>query len=90
MDGTAPTFPGALAPRLPGRLTPELILRSPQYMSCINLYHLDLRGVIDNATQPADCAALPNQTVHVYVVASFVICFTVWDRFNHPFQKRVL
>ena len=27
-----------------GRLTAELILRSRQYMSCINLYELDLRG----------------------------------------------
>lgn len=37
---------GALGPRLAGRLTAELILRSPQYMSCIKLYHLDLRGVL--------------------------------------------
>lgn len=36
---------GAGLARLPGRLTAELILRSPQYMSCIKLYELDLRGV---------------------------------------------
>jgi hypothetical protein len=29
---------------LAGRLTAELIRRSPQYMNCINMYHLDLRG----------------------------------------------
>lgn len=35
---------GALGPRLLGRLTAELIHRSPQYMSCINYYEIDLRG----------------------------------------------
>ena len=35
---------GVVGPRLSGRLTSELIFRSPQYMSCIKLYHLDLRG----------------------------------------------
>ena len=30
--------------RVIGRLTPELISRSPQYMSCVNQYELDLRG----------------------------------------------
>lgn len=43
---------GALGPRLAGRLTAELIMRSPQYMNCINLYEIDLRGnkiaVIEN------------------------------------------
>jgi Leucine-rich repeat len=33
-----------VGPRVIGRLTPELISRSPQYMSCINQYELDLRG----------------------------------------------
>lgn len=33
-----------LGPRVIGRLTPELILRSPQYMNCVNQYELDLRG----------------------------------------------
>jgi U2 small nuclear ribonucleoprotein A' len=33
-----------LGPRLIGRLTPELILRSPQYMNCVNQYEIDLRG----------------------------------------------
>jgi U2 small nuclear ribonucleoprotein A' len=48
---------GALGPRLAGRLTAELILRSPQYMSCVGDYEIDLRGhkisVIENlgATQ---------------------------------------
>jgi hypothetical protein len=32
------------APRLLGRLTAELISRSPQYMSCISNYEIDLRG----------------------------------------------
>eukprot|EP00210_Caulerpa_lentillifera_P008061 g7697.t1 len=36
---------GSLGPRLAGRLTPELILRSPQYMNCIQNYELDLRGL---------------------------------------------
>ncbi|KAG2501609.1 hypothetical protein HYH03_000114 [Edaphochlamys debaryana] len=31
-------------PRLPGRLTAELISRSPQYMSCLKQYEIDLRG----------------------------------------------
>jgi len=31
-------------PRLLGRLTAELIHRSPQYMSCISNYEIDLRG----------------------------------------------
>jgi len=35
---------GSLGPRLAGRLTADLILRSPQYMSRIKLYELDLRG----------------------------------------------
>ncbi|GLI68001.1 hypothetical protein VaNZ11_012322 [Volvox africanus] len=33
-----------VGPRLPGRITAELILRSPQYMSCIKQYEIDLRG----------------------------------------------
>lgn len=33
-----------LGPRLIGRLTPELILRSPQFMSCVNQYEIDLRA----------------------------------------------
>jgi len=36
---------GSLGPRLAGRLTAELILRSPQYMNCVNDYEIDLRGV---------------------------------------------
>lgn len=35
---------GALGPRLAGRLTAELILRSRQYMSCVQQYEIDLRG----------------------------------------------
>lgn len=35
---------GALGPRLAGRLTAELVLRSPQYMSCVKYYEIDLRG----------------------------------------------
>lgn len=35
---------GSLGPRLAGRLTAELILRSPQFMSAIKLYEIDLRG----------------------------------------------
>ncbi|KAI8470591.1 MAG: leucine-rich repeat-domain-containing protein [Monoraphidium minutum] len=35
---------GTQGPRLLGRLTAELIHRSPQYMSCINYYEIDLRG----------------------------------------------
>lgn len=41
-----PPAAGSLGPRLAGRLTAELILRSPQYMSCVHLYHLDLRGAL--------------------------------------------
>ena len=33
-----------VGPRVIGRLTPELISRSPQYMSCVDQYELDLRG----------------------------------------------
>ncbi|EFJ49551.1 hypothetical protein VOLCADRAFT_104320 [Volvox carteri f. nagariensis] len=33
-----------VGPRLPGRITAELIMRSPQYMSCIKQYEVDLRG----------------------------------------------
>ncbi|GLC40560.1 hypothetical protein PLESTB_000045000 [Pleodorina starrii] len=33
-----------VGPRLPGRITAELIMRSPQYMSCIKQYEIDLRG----------------------------------------------
>lgn len=36
--------PLALGPKLIGRLTPELILRSPQYMNCVQLYEIDLRA----------------------------------------------
>jgi hypothetical protein len=42
---------GSLGPRLLGRLTAELIHRSPQYMSCISNYEIDLRG-----EQPAGCS----------------------------------
>lgn len=42
MEGRAGA--GALGPRLAGRLTAELILRSPQYMSCVKDYEIDLRG----------------------------------------------
>ena len=35
---------GALGSRLAGRLTADLVLRSPQYMSCVNEYEIDLRG----------------------------------------------
>ena len=38
------TGAGALGPRLVGRLTAELVLRSPQYMSCVKYYEIDLRG----------------------------------------------
>lgn len=38
----------AVLARTVGRLTPELILRSPQYMNCIQQYELDLR---DNRIQ---------------------------------------
>ena len=43
MEGRA--VAGALGPRLVGRLTAELILRSPQYMSCVKDYEIDLRGM---------------------------------------------
>lgn len=43
MEGRAGA--GALGPRLAGRLTAELILRSPQYMSCVKDYEIDLRGM---------------------------------------------
>lgn len=33
-----------VGPRVIGRLTPELILKSPQFMNCINQYELDLRA----------------------------------------------
>ena len=39
---------GPVGPRLAGRLTAELILRSPQYMSCVGYYELDLRGEFGN------------------------------------------
>lgn len=35
---------GSYGPRLIGRLTAELIMRSPQYMSCVKQYEIDLRG----------------------------------------------
>lgn len=44
MEGRAGA--GALGPRLAGRLTAELILRSPQYMSCVKDYEIDLRGML--------------------------------------------
>ena len=46
MEGRAGA--GALGPRLAGRLTAELILRSPQYMSCVKDYEIDLRGLCDH------------------------------------------
>eukprot|EP00892_Ulva_mutabilis_P004335 jgi/Ulvmu1/2273/UM013_0120.1 len=65
-----PPAAGSLGPRLAGRLTAELILRSPQYMSCVHLYHLDLRGnriaAIENlgATQNQfDCIDLSDNNV---------------------------
>lgn len=55
---------GALGARLAGRLTAELIARSKQYMSCIGMYEIDMRGnkiaAIENlgATQVRQAAAL--------------------------------
>ena len=53
MEGRAGA--GALGPRLAGRLTAELILRSPQYMSCVKDYEIDLRG---DSTVKAACDSL--------------------------------
>ena len=68
-EGIASTAAGALGPRLAGRLTAETILRSPQYMSCIGLYHLDLRGAqLSQKLQPrglAGPACLHRQLVEV-------------------------
>ena len=44
---------GALGVRLAGRLTAELVLRSPQYMSCCKDYELDLRGRTPPPPPPA-------------------------------------
>ena len=60
MEGRAGA--GALGPRLAGRLTAELILRSPQYLSCVKDYEIDLRGqthalqqtVLASKVQPTD------------------------------------
>ncbi|KAI8100651.1 hypothetical protein M9434_005042 [Picochlorum sp. BPE23] len=43
-DGYTRRSGALLGPRVIGRLTPELVLRSPQYMNCIDQYELDLRG----------------------------------------------
>ena len=40
---------GAIGARLAGRLTADLILRSPQYMSCIGEYEIDLRGSLPSS-----------------------------------------
>lgn len=40
---------GTMCPRFPGRLTAELLNSRPQYMDCIGLYHLDLRGAINKS-----------------------------------------
>jgi hypothetical protein len=44
MDGPKNIAAGAIGSRIAGRLTADLILRSPQYMSCVGEYHIDLRG----------------------------------------------
>ena len=50
---------GALGPRLAGRLTAELTLRSPQYMSCVGDYEIDLRG-------------MPQLHICIYITSSVV------------------
>lgn len=51
-------------PRLLGRLTAELIQRSPQYMSCINNYEIDLRGAGFDAGYAALCGLVVLQCAH--------------------------
>lgn len=50
--------PPPLGPRLAGRLTAELILRSPQYMNCIRMYELCLRGACSPRQWPLQAACL--------------------------------
>lgn len=54
MEGGKPV--GAGLARLPGRLTAELVLRSPQFMSCLGLYEIDLRGGQQRGGGSADLA----------------------------------
>ena len=51
MDTRLSQGAGAMGARLAGRLTAELILRSPQYMSAVKDYEIDLRG----GCKPATC-----------------------------------
>ena len=44
MEGPRNIAAGAIGSRIAGRLTADLILRSPQYMSCVGEYQIDLRG----------------------------------------------
>ena len=44
MEGPKQIAAGAIGSRIAGRLTADLILRSPQYMSCVGEYQIDLRG----------------------------------------------
>lgn len=53
-----------VGPRLPGRITAELILRSPQYMSCIKQYEIDLRGEQDQLDGTL------HQSLFIYIVLS--------------------
>lgn len=48
----------APGPKLAGRLTAELISRSPQYMSCVKTYEIDLRGERANKRSRAGSVAL--------------------------------
>ena len=52
MEGPKSIAAGAIGSRLAGRLTADLILRSPQYMSCVGEYEIELRGeLISNTDQ---------------------------------------
>lgn len=44
MEGPRNIAAGAIGSRIAGRLTADLILRSPQYMSCVGEYQIDLRA----------------------------------------------
>ena len=69
MDTRLSQGAGALGARLAGRLTAELILRSPQYMSAVKDYEIDLRGECKPATccstGASHCCCGWSKTIHV-------------------------
>ena len=73
MDTRLSQGAGAMGARLAGRLTAELILRSPQYMSAVKDYEIDLRG----GCKPPTCCGTVASHLPCLVNSNSCKCFDI-------------